>query len=115
MLSMFVGNGAQLCSMTGVTLGLFYHRFFGVVTLTSDSVRVVWISVSVEPGFHRHRYDDLLDVLRGVNALIVRENKHSLTCWDCRVSGYIASRVYASLGGTEKRKLAFFTATILPT
>jgi hypothetical protein len=25
-LSMFVGNGAQLCAMTGVTLGLLYRR-----------------------------------------------------------------------------------------
>ncbi|KIY73067.1 Nonaspanin [Cylindrobasidium torrendii FP15055 ss-10] len=31
------------------------------------------------------------------------------------ISGYISSRVYASLGGTDRRKNAFFTATLFPT
>ncbi|KAF7315630.1 Transmembrane 9 superfamily member [Mycena indigotica] len=31
------------------------------------------------------------------------------------IGGYISSRVYASLGGTERRKNVFMTATILPT
>lgn len=31
------------------------------------------------------------------------------------VGGYVSARVYASLGGTERKKNAFLTATILPT
>ena len=33
MLSVFVGNGAQLCAMTGVTLGLLGHRYIVIATL----------------------------------------------------------------------------------
>lgn len=32
-----------------------------------------------------------------------------------RIGGYFSSRVYASLGGTDRRKNAFLTATALPT
>jgi len=32
----------------------------------------------------------------------------------CSVSGYISSRVYATLGGINSRKNAFLTATVLP-
>jgi len=40
-----------------------------------------------------------------------------MICWTFfgSVSGYVSSRVYATLGGTERRKNAFFTATVLPT
>ncbi|KAG8953524.1 hypothetical protein FRC04_002366 [Tulasnella sp. 424] len=40
-----------------------------------------------------------------------------MICWTFFgfVSGYISSRVYLSLGGTDKRNAAFFTATLLPT
>ncbi|TCD69794.1 hypothetical protein EIP91_006107 [Steccherinum ochraceum] len=40
-----------------------------------------------------------------------------MICWTLfgGVGGYISSRVYASLGGTEKRKNSFITATLLPT
>ncbi|KAG8940938.1 hypothetical protein FRC03_004962, partial [Tulasnella sp. 419] len=31
------------------------------------------------------------------------------------ISGYVSSRVYSSLGGTDKRKNAFLTATLFPT
>jgi len=34
MLSVFVGNGAQLCAMTGVTLGLLRHQYIVIATLT---------------------------------------------------------------------------------
>jgi transmembrane 9 superfamily member 2/4 len=51
----------------------------------------------------------------GYEIEFINWNAHSLMHWGHSVSGYIASRVYASLGGTEKRKLAFLTATILPT
>jgi transmembrane 9 superfamily protein 2/4 len=32
-----------------------------------------------------------------------------------RIGGYYSSRVYASLGGVDRRKNAFATATVLPT
>ncbi|KAG9038037.1 hypothetical protein FRB95_002965 [Tulasnella sp. JGI-2019a] len=40
-----------------------------------------------------------------------------LVCWTFfgGVSGYISNRVYTSLGGMDRRKNAFFTATLLPT
>ncbi|KAF7376177.1 Transmembrane 9 superfamily member [Mycena sanguinolenta] len=40
-----------------------------------------------------------------------------MICWTFfgSIGGYLSSRVYASLGGTERRKNAFVTATVLPT
>jgi len=40
-----------------------------------------------------------------------------MVCWTLfgSIGGYISGRVYASLGGTEKRKNSFLTATVLPT
>ncbi|KAF8200786.1 hypothetical protein BJ912DRAFT_1038517 [Pholiota molesta] len=40
-----------------------------------------------------------------------------MICWSCfgSISGYFSSRVYASLGGGNRRKNAFLTATVLPT
>ncbi|THH30769.1 hypothetical protein EUX98_g3418 [Antrodiella citrinella] len=40
-----------------------------------------------------------------------------MICWTLfgSIGGYISGRVYASLGGTEKRKNSFLTATVLPT
>lgn len=79
-LSMFVGNGAQLCAMTGITL---VFALFGFLSPSN----------------------------RGSIATVM------MVCWTFfgSVSGYVSSRVYMSLGGTEKGKLSFFTATILPT
>ena len=36
MLSVFVGNGAQLCAMTGVTLGSLCQRLPEIYPLTSE-------------------------------------------------------------------------------
>ncbi|KAL4078366.1 hypothetical protein V8B97DRAFT_1936920 [Scleroderma yunnanense] len=40
-----------------------------------------------------------------------------MVCWSFfgGIGGYYSSRVYASLGGKDRRKTAFFTATVLPT
>ncbi|KAI0305469.1 Nonaspanin TM9SF [Multifurca ochricompacta] len=78
-LSALVGNGAQLCSMVGVTL------IFALLGFLSPSNR-------------------------GSLATVM------MICWTLfgSVGGYVSSRVYASLGGTERRKNAFFTATALP-
>jgi len=35
MLSVFVGNGAQVCAMTGVTLGLLHQQRSEILALTS--------------------------------------------------------------------------------
>ncbi|KAF8973240.1 Nonaspanin [Flammula alnicola] len=39
-----------------------------------------------------------------------------MVCWSCfgSIGGYFSSRVYASLGGSNRRKNAFVTATALP-
>lgn len=39
----------------------------------------------------------------------------SQRCFLTRFGGYYSSRVYASLGGVDRRKNAFVTATVLPT
>ncbi|KAI0266681.1 Nonaspanin TM9SF [Gloeopeniophorella convolvens] len=78
-LSVLVGNGAQLCSMVGVTL------VFALLGFLSPSNR-------------------------GSLATVM------MVCWTFfgGIGGYISSRVYASVGGTERRKNAFVTATFMP-
>ncbi|KAH9166904.1 endosomal P24A protein [Lactarius sanguifluus] len=78
-LSTFVGNGAQLCTMVGFTL------VFALLGFLSPSIRGSFATVM-------------------------------MICWTFfgSVRGYVSSRVYASLGGTERRENAFITATALP-
>ncbi|KAJ3489286.1 hypothetical protein NLI96_g2208 [Meripilus lineatus] len=80
LLSILVGNGAQLCAMVGVTL------VFALLGFLSPSNR-------------------------GSLATVM------MICWTFfgSIGGYISSRVYASMGGENKRRNAFLTATILPT
>ncbi|GLB37446.1 putative endomembrane protein 70 [Lyophyllum shimeji] len=79
-LSVMVGNGAQLCAMVAVTL------VFALLGFLSPSNR-------------------------GSLATVM------MVCWSLfgGIGGYISSRVYASLGGTNRRKNSFLTATVLPT
>ncbi|PCH43643.1 Nonaspanin [Wolfiporia cocos MD-104 SS10] len=79
-LSVLVGNGAQLCAMVGVTL------VFALLGFLSPSNR-------------------------GSLATVM------MVCWTLfgGISGYVSGRVYDSLGGTNKRKASFLTATVLPT
>ncbi|TBU45895.1 endosomal P24A protein [Dichomitus squalens] len=79
-LSILVGNGAQLCAMVGVTL------VFALLGFLSPSNRGSLATVMI-------------------------------VCWTFFgvIAGYISSRVYTSLGGTNKRRNSFFTATIMPT
>ncbi|KAJ7188196.1 hypothetical protein C8R46DRAFT_13709 [Mycena filopes] len=79
-LSVMVGNGAQLSTMVGVTL------VFALLGFLSPSNR-------------------------GSLATVM------MICWSFfgGIGGYLSSRVYASLGGTERKKNVFMTATILPT
>jgi transmembrane 9 superfamily protein 2/4 len=79
-LAALIGNGAQLCSMVGVTL------VFALLGFLSPSNR-------------------------GSLATVM------MICWTFfgSIGGYISSRVYVSLGGTERGKNAFITATVLPT
>ncbi|OSD06791.1 Nonaspanin [Trametes coccinea BRFM310] len=79
-LSVLVGNGAQLCAMVAVTL------VFALLGFLSPSNR-------------------------GSLATVM------MICWTFfgGIGGYISARVYASMGGTNKRRNSFFTATIMPT
>ncbi|KAF9012356.1 hypothetical protein BDQ17DRAFT_1343744 [Cyathus striatus] len=79
-LSVMVGNGAQLCAMVGITL------VFALLGFLSPSNR-------------------------GALATVM------MVCWTLfgGIGGYASSRVYASLGGADRRKNAFLTATLLPT
>ncbi|KAG5653985.1 hypothetical protein H0H81_008567 [Sphagnurus paluster] len=78
-LSIMVGNGAQLCAMVGVTL------VFALLGFLSPSNR-------------------------GSLATVM------MVFWSLfgGIGGYISSRLYASLGGTNRRKNSFLTATVLP-
>jgi hypothetical protein len=95
-----VGNGAQLSSMVGITL------VFALMGFLSPSNRgslatVMMVCWTFFGGYvfscsgHVHLYL-LIDFLD-------------------RIGGYFSSRVYASLGGTNRRKNAFLTAVLLPT
>ena len=102
--------------MVGVTLG----ESRKLLLPTSDtqlglpSLCSVGLPFPLESWFTCHSNDDLLDLLWQVRL-------RSYLSWSTKltviysVSGYVSSRVYATLGGTERRKNAFFTATVLPT
>ncbi|KAF9528449.1 Nonaspanin [Crepidotus variabilis] len=79
LLSVMVGNGAQLCAMVAVTL------VFALLGFLSPSNR-------------------------GSLATVM------MVFWSFfgSVGGYISGRAYASLGGNNRRKNAFITATALP-
>ncbi|KAG6861098.1 hypothetical protein C0995_004035 [Termitomyces sp. Mi166 len=87
-LSIMVGNGTQLCAMVVVTLGRLavFPLVFALLGFLSPSNR-------------------------GSLATVM------MVCWSLfgGIGGYFSSRVYASLGGTNRRKNSFLTATILPT
>jgi transmembrane 9 superfamily protein 2/4 len=80
MLSVLVGNGAQLCSMVAVTL------VFALLGFLSPSNR-------------------------GSLATVM------MVCWSIfgSIGGYFSSRLYSSLGGTNRKRNAFLTGTVLPT
>ncbi|KAJ6593937.1 endosomal P24A protein [Mycena capillaripes] len=94
-LSVMVGNGAQLCSMVGVTL------VFALLGFLSPSNRGSLATVMMVCWTFFGRQ--------------VVSFPCTLTLTDRSIGGYLSSRVYASVGGTERRKNAFMTATILPT
>lgn len=80
LLSIMVGNGAQLCAMVIVTL------VFALLGFLSPSNR-------------------------GSLATVM------MVCWTLfgSIGGYVSSRLYATLGGVDRRMNAFLTATVLPT
>ncbi|KAG8678167.1 hypothetical protein FRC09_020062, partial [Ceratobasidium sp. 395] len=78
-LSVLVGNGAQLSVMVGVTL------VFALLGFLSPSNRGSLATVMI-----------VFWTFFGI------------------VGGYVSARVYASVGGTEQKKNAFLTATVLP-
>ena len=115
-LSAFVGNGAQLSAMVGVTLGVLILPFLHVpnTKLRPFSLCSTGVPFALEPRLSRHSNDDMLDFLRQVCLQVWVAGFAKLTVV-YSISGYVSSRVYASLGGTERRKNAFVTATVLPT
>ncbi|KIM40104.1 hypothetical protein M413DRAFT_28631 [Hebeloma cylindrosporum] len=98
-LSVLVGNGAQLCAMTAVTL------VFALMGFLSPSNRGSLATVMMVCWSFFGRL--------APPTLIFPANSQTLL-W-CSIGGYSSSRVYASLGGTNRRKNAFLTATALPT
>jgi hypothetical protein len=78
------------------------------------SLCAVGLPLPLESWFTCHSNDDLLDLLWQVRLRSYLSRSTKLTVI-CSVSGYVSSRVYATLGGTERRKNAFVTATVLPT
>jgi transmembrane 9 superfamily protein 2/4 len=116
MLSALAGNGAQLCAMVGVTLGGSGKPR----SPTSDtklgpfSLCFVGLPFALKSWLTCHGNDDLLDFLRQVRLGFTLSWSTELTLI-YSVSGYVSSRVYSSLGGTERKKNAFLTATVLPT
>jgi hypothetical protein len=112
-----VGNGTQLCAMFGVTLGPFFSTYPApcILTVISHfSICASRVFVTFEPWIACHRYDGLLVVVWRVWSLSATLQFYTQKLLS-RIGGYFSSRVYASLGGTDRRKNAFLTATALPT
>jgi hypothetical protein len=70
LLAIMVGNGAQLCAMVGVTLGLpsLVCHLYSITHLTISSISICppGIPFPFEPRLACHCNDDLLDILRRV-------------------------------------------------
>ena len=93
---------------------MYYLHPHILIDKSGSSVCTSWVLVTLQPWIAGHCYDDLLDVLWRVSTLFLLEDSNAQTP-TFRVGGYFSSRVYASLGGTDRRKNAFLTATALPT
>ena len=115
-LSILVGNGAQLCAMVAVTLGWAF--LLQVQTISHKravfSVCPVGILVSLKSWLPGNSYDGLLDYFWRVRIL---ESSTLLVSSQVfiRIGGYFSSRIYVSLGGTNRKENAFLAATALPT
>lgn len=117
LLGIMSGNGAQLCSMVGVTLGLNIYVLVSLfLKCPLHSVCVIGVPFSFKPWFFGHRDDGVLLVLRMVRSyILISHNRSDIDVLHISIGGYVSSRVYSSLGGSDKRKNAFLTATGLPT
>lgn len=58
MLSVFIGNGAQLFVMTGATVSKYF--LFGKSKTKVCSIRIVWLTVAVEPWISWYCHSDLV-------------------------------------------------------
>lgn len=78
------------------------------------SVRIDGFPFTVKSRISCYGDAHLLDTIRVVGICV-----YSLVYLDrissFSINGYISSRVYASLGGTDHRKTMFFSATLVPT
>lgn len=79
--------------------------------ILSPSFRTFGLPLAFQSRFPRNCNDGVLDSLRRV---CQRSFVPYLSQTLSRIGGYFSSRLYASLGGSDRRKIAFLTATILP-
>lgn len=63
LLSIMVGNGAQLCAMVGVTLGRSTTSYFNAIINTIISLRLVGFPIPIKSRFTRHCHDGVLDAV----------------------------------------------------
>jgi hypothetical protein len=66
-LSVLVGNGAQLCAMVVVTLGALDGCCVFDILTQSSSVRIARVPLTFQPRIIGNSHDGLLDVLREVS------------------------------------------------
>lgn len=79
------------------------------------SVCIAWLPFSLKPWIISNCYDSVLVILRKVGGGDFGSSIFLTTLETRSASGYFSSRVYRSLGGSEAKKNAFITATVLPT
>jgi hypothetical protein len=72
-LSVMVGNGAQLCAMCAVTLGSSFilEPFVYCLKSTPNSLRIAGFPLTFKPGFSRYCYDGVLDLFWRVSRLFI--------------------------------------------
>lgn len=110
--------GGQRCST--MFHGRSHSRFVGLpcyhafVLIERSSFRFARIPVAVKSWVTRYRHDHMLDIIWRVRVDFITRI-YVLLNLSHSIGGYFSSRVYASLGGTNRRKNAFLTATVLPT
>lgn len=72
-LSVMVGNGAQLCAMCAVTLGSSFNigAFRLPSKITPNSLRIAGFPLTFKPRFSRYCYDGVLDLFWRVSRLFI--------------------------------------------
>lgn len=79
------------------------------------SIRFTGFPFSVKSWLTWHCHDGMLDAVRRVCLPRVPSFRWTVLMIYDSIGGYYSSRVYASLGGTDRKRNSFLTATVLPT